>query len=118
MIQFSYITMFSIVWPLVGVCAVVNNWLVFKAQVFSLLRSHRRPIPTRVAGAGIGEWGNLMGFQIALSAFIVPALMCVSTGQLEHWFCSDEDMLEINTVRTYETRLYSRTSTPTSLAVL
>jgi hypothetical protein len=25
-IQFSYITMFSIVWPLVGCCAVGNNW--------------------------------------------------------------------------------------------
>jgi hypothetical protein len=32
--------------------------------------------------------------QIALSAMVVPALVVLSTGQLEHWLCSTDHMLE------------------------
>jgi hypothetical protein len=94
-IQFSYITMFTVVWPLAGVCAVGNNWFVFRAQVFSLLRSHRRGVPARVGDEGIGEWGNIMLLQIAIAAVVVSALIVLSTGQLEHWLCSDADMQQI-----------------------
>jgi len=88
-IQFSYITMFAVVWPLVGVCAVGNNWLVFKAQVFSLIRSHRRPVPSRVADVGIGEWGTLMLLQvITISSAAQPGLhLALCRLRCRPWLC-------------------------------
>jgi hypothetical protein len=56
--------------------------------MFSLLRSFRRPVPVRVGGRGIGEWGTVLGVQTLVSIPITAAFVVVSTGQAEFWLCS------------------------------
>ncbi|ETV88432.1 hypothetical protein, variant 1 [Aphanomyces astaci] len=73
-IQFSYVVMFSVVWPLLPVPAFLNNILEVRGDAFRLLFCHRRPMPRR--DVSIGEWAtvlqyaNIIGITV-VSAFIV-----------------------------------------------
>jgi hypothetical protein len=87
-------TMFFVVWPMVGVCAVANNFLVARAQMFSLLRAHRRPVPVRVGDRGIGEWGNVLLAQTVVAVPVCTLFLVLSTGQIEYWLCDEESMRE------------------------
>ena len=90
-IQFAYVTMFSIVWPLMGVCAVANNYFVSWAQMVSLLHAYRRPVPKRLGESGIGEWATILVLQTNVAVPVAAAFLLVSTGQAEFWLCSAAD---------------------------
>ncbi|KAG9417113.1 hypothetical protein AC1031_001503 [Aphanomyces cochlioides] len=73
-IQFSYVVMFTVVWPLLPIPAFINNVLEVRGDAFRLLFCHRRPMPRR--DVSIGEWGtalvyaNMIGITV-VSIFIV-----------------------------------------------
>ena len=60
------------------------------AQMFALLRSHRRPVPSRVAEIGIGEWGNVLWIQTCAAVVVTASLIALSTGQLDYYVCGEE----------------------------
>ncbi|KAI7859678.1 calcium-activated chloride channel-domain-containing protein [Circinella umbellata] len=57
-IQFGYVSMFSTVWPLTGLCCMFNNWIELRGDAIKICKYTRRPIPYR--SEGVGPWiGNM-----------------------------------------------------------
>ncbi|KAF9168344.1 hypothetical protein BGX20_011343 [Mortierella sp. AD010] len=54
--QFGYITLFSVIWPLTGLCAFINNWIELRSDAAKICFHVRRPIPSRTDS--IGPWLN------------------------------------------------------------
>ena len=53
-IQFSYVTWFSSVFPLAGLFALLNNVVEIRSDAFKICMSFQRPIGERVRN--IGAW--------------------------------------------------------------
>lgn len=58
--QFGYLSMFSVAWPLAAGCFLVNNWIELRSDALKIAVSSRRPIPWRTDS--IGPWLTAMGF--------------------------------------------------------
>lgn len=56
--QFGYITVWSVVWPLAPLFALINNWLELRTDAAKIATHVRRPIAERVES--IGPWLNTM----------------------------------------------------------
>ncbi|KAH9116182.1 hypothetical protein LEN26_005651 [Aphanomyces euteiches] len=72
-IQFSYILMFTVVWPLLPFPAFCNNVLEVRGDAFRLLFGHRRPMPRR--DVSIGEWATVLHYANVMAITIVSALL-------------------------------------------
>ncbi|KAG0265761.1 hypothetical protein BG011_004115 [Mortierella polycephala] len=53
-LQFGYVSLFSVIWPLTGLCAFVNNWVELRSDAAKVSYNARRPIPSRTDT--IGPW--------------------------------------------------------------
>ncbi|KAG0056381.1 hypothetical protein BGZ83_005297 [Gryganskiella cystojenkinii] len=53
-LQFGYVSLFSVIWPLTGLCAFINNWVELRSDAAKISYNARRPIPTRTDT--IGPW--------------------------------------------------------------
>ncbi|KAG8752533.1 hypothetical protein FRC14_006957 [Serendipita sp. 396] len=71
--QFGYVALYSTIWPLAPVMALVNDWLELRSDAFKMTTHTRRPIPTRVDT--IGPWLENLGFITWLAALINSALV-------------------------------------------
>ncbi|KAK4695877.1 anoctamin-10, partial [Phenoliferia sp. Uapishka_3] len=58
--QFGYLTLFSVIWPVAPVWSFVNNFFELRSDAFKLTNQSQRPIPTREAS--IGPWLEVLGF--------------------------------------------------------
>lgn len=52
--QFGYVTIWSIVWPLAPIFALINNWVELRADALKICHHVRRPVGDRVET--IGSW--------------------------------------------------------------
>lgn len=52
--QFGYVTLWSIVWPLAPVFALINNYIELRSDAIKICKHVRRPVGTRVET--IGAW--------------------------------------------------------------
>lgn len=68
-IQFSYVVMFTVVWPLLPLPAFVNNLLEVRGDAFRLLFAHRRPMPRR--DTSIGEWVTVLSYANIIGVTVV-----------------------------------------------
>lgn len=68
-IQFSYVIMFSVVWPLLPLPAFLNNLLEVRGDAFRLLFAHRRPMPRR--DTSIGEWFTVLSYANIIGVTVV-----------------------------------------------
>ncbi|KAF9357751.1 hypothetical protein BGX26_003147 [Mortierella sp. AD094] len=53
-LQFGYVSLFSVIWPLTGLCAFVNNFVELRSDAAKIAYNSRRPIPSRADS--IGPW--------------------------------------------------------------
>ncbi|KAF9115153.1 hypothetical protein BGX27_008744 [Mortierella sp. AM989] len=53
-LQFGYVSLFSVIWPLTGLCAFVNNFVELRSDAAKISFNARRPIPARADS--IGPW--------------------------------------------------------------
>ncbi|KAK3808923.1 MAG: calcium-activated chloride channel-domain-containing protein [Linnemannia elongata] len=53
-LQFGYVSLFSVIWPLTGLCAFINNWVELRSDAAKISYNARRPIPSRTDT--IGPW--------------------------------------------------------------
>ncbi|DAZ96651.1 TPA: hypothetical protein N0F65_009214 [Lagenidium giganteum] len=74
-IQFSYVIMFTGVWPLLPFPAFFNNILEVRGDAFRLLFAHRRPMPRR--DTSIGEWVTVLGYANIIGVTVVMAFIVV-----------------------------------------
>lgn len=52
--QFGYVALYSTIWPLAPLMALVNNWLELRSDAFKVTTHTRRPVPVR--SDTIGPW--------------------------------------------------------------
>jgi len=57
-VQFGYISLFSIVWPLGSVTSLINNWIELRSDAIKMCINHRRPYPQR--SENIGPWIGIL----------------------------------------------------------
>ncbi|KAG7379314.1 hypothetical protein PHYPSEUDO_008742 [Phytophthora pseudosyringae] len=74
-IQFSYVMMFTVVWPLLPFPAFFNNLLEVRGDAFRLLFANRRPMPRR--DTSIGEWATVLAYANIVGVTVVSAFVVV-----------------------------------------
>lgn len=72
-IQFGYLVLFSVVWPLTPVSYFINNWFELRGDMFKLTIESRRPVPERADS--IGPWLNSLEFLAWLGSITTAALV-------------------------------------------
>lgn len=77
-IQFSYVIMFTVVWPLLPFPAFFNNLLEVRGDAFRLLFANRRPMPRR--DTSIGEWATVLSYANIIGVTVVSTFIVVY-----HW---------------------------------
>lgn len=82
-VQFGFVVMFSILWPLMPLVCMLINSLKMRSDGVRLVRTLKRPVPRK--SNGIGHW-RMVVYAFALIAISVNvALICLSTGALEFY---------------------------------
>lgn len=72
-IQYGYLTLFSVVWPLVPVSFLVNNWIELRSDAVKICIDMQRPIPWRADS--IGPWLDALSFLTWLGSITMSALV-------------------------------------------
>jgi len=57
-VQFGYVSLFSIVWPLGSLISFVNNWIELRSDAVKMCINYRRPYPQR--SENIGPWIGIL----------------------------------------------------------
>ncbi|KAI6155945.1 calcium-activated chloride channel-domain-containing protein [Pisolithus tinctorius] len=71
--QFGYIALWSTIWPLAPLMALLNNYIEARSDAFKIATHARRPIPIRTDT--IGPWLEALSFLTWLSALTNSALV-------------------------------------------
>ncbi|PIA98488.1 hypotheticalsprotein [Cercospora beticola] len=71
-IQFGYLSLFSVVWPLVPASYLVNNWFELRADAVKICVEMQRPTPWRADT--IGPWLDALSFLTWLGSITMAAL--------------------------------------------
>lgn len=71
-VQFGYLALFSVVWPLAGVSFLINNWIELRADAVKICIEMQRPTPSR--RDTIGPWLESLGFLAWLGSLTGAAL--------------------------------------------
>lgn len=77
-IQFGYLSLFSVVWPLTACCFLINNWVEMRGDALKITVGSRRPIPWRADS--IGPWLNALGFLSWLGSLTSAAIVFLCSG--------------------------------------
>ncbi|KAK5169460.1 uncharacterized protein LTR77_005436 [Saxophila tyrrhenica] len=72
-VQFGYLTMFSVVWPLAPVSFLINNWIELRSDAVKICVECRRPTPWRADT--IGPWLDALGFMSWMGSLTMAALV-------------------------------------------
>ena len=72
-IQFGYLSLFSVVWPIMPVCFFINNWVELRGDIFKLTKECKRPTPQRADS--IGPWLDSLGFLAWLGSLTSAAIV-------------------------------------------
>ena len=59
-VQFGYLALFSVVWPLTPISFIINNWIELRSDAVKICVEMQRPIPLRADS--IGPWLDSLGF--------------------------------------------------------
>ncbi|KAG6039125.1 hypothetical protein E4U41_003183 [Claviceps citrina] len=93
--QFGYLSLFSVAWPLAACCFLINNWVELRSDGLKIAVSCKRPIPWR--SDSIGPWLNAIGFLSWLGSITSAAIVFLCSGakngnrgtasQISAWGC-------------------------------
>jgi len=72
-VQYGYLALFSVVWPLTSVSFLVNNWIELRADAVKICMQSQRPTPWRADG--IGPWLDSLEFLTWLGSLTTAALV-------------------------------------------
>lgn len=77
-IQFGYLSLFSVVWPLTGLSFLINNWIELRGDALKIALETQRPVPWRADS--IGPWLDALGFLSWLGSLSTAALVYLFSG--------------------------------------
>ncbi|KAK3073613.1 hypothetical protein LTR53_004623 [Teratosphaeriaceae sp. CCFEE 6253] len=72
-VQYGYLSLFSVIWPLVPVSFLINNWVELRADAVKICVEMQRPTPWRADT--IGPWLDALSFQSWLGSITMSALV-------------------------------------------
>ncbi|KAK4547670.1 hypothetical protein LTR36_000627 [Oleoguttula mirabilis] len=72
-VQYGYLALFSVVWPLVPVSFLINNWVELRADAVKICVEMQRPTPWRADT--IGPWLDALAFLTWLGSITMAALV-------------------------------------------
>ncbi|OJD12907.1 hypothetical protein AJ78_06571 [Emergomyces pasteurianus Ep9510] len=72
-VQFGYLSLFSVVWPLVPLSFLINNWIELRSDFVKICIECRRPVPFR--SDSIGSWIKSIEFLAWLGSITNAALV-------------------------------------------
>lgn len=72
-VQYGYLVLFSVVWPLAPVSFLVNNWIELRADATKICLEMQRPAPLRADS--IGPWLDSLSFLTWLGSITTAALV-------------------------------------------
>lgn len=72
-VQFGYLSLFSVVWPLTACSFLANNWVEARSDAVKIAANCQRPIPWRADS--IGPWLDSLGFLAWLGSITSAALV-------------------------------------------
>ncbi|KAL9604391.1 MAG: hypothetical protein Q9219_000579 [cf. Caloplaca sp. 3 TL-2023] len=72
-VQFGYLALFSVVWPLTPISFIINDWVELRADAVKICVEMQRPIPLRADS--IGPWLDSLGFLAWLGSITTAALV-------------------------------------------
>ncbi|KAK3338621.1 calcium-activated chloride channel-domain-containing protein [Lasiosphaeria hispida] len=76
-VQFGYLSLFSVIWPLTACSFLVNNWIEARSDAMKIATSCQRPIPWRADS--IGPWLTSLGFLSWLGSITSASLVFLFT---------------------------------------
>ncbi|KAF9275077.1 hypothetical protein BGZ68_000131 [Mortierella alpina] len=84
--QFGYISLFSVIWPLTGLCAFINNWVELRSDAAKICFHTRRPLPARTDT--IGSWVDNLEYLTWFSSLTNASILYLFRGATQHSFGS------------------------------
>ncbi|KAK5135211.1 hypothetical protein LTR08_005460 [Meristemomyces frigidus] len=72
-VQYGYLALFSVIWPLVPVSFLINNWVELRADAVKICVEMQRPTPWRADS--IGPWLDALTFLTWLGSITMAALV-------------------------------------------
>ncbi|KAF9999508.1 hypothetical protein BGZ65_005143 [Modicella reniformis] len=78
-LQFGYVSLFSVIWPLTGLCAFVNNWVELRSDAAKISFNARRPISSRTDS--IGPWLDNLQRVTWFSSFTNASILYLFHGE-------------------------------------
>ncbi|KAH5095576.1 hypothetical protein HBI38_030650 [Parastagonospora nodorum] len=72
-LQFGYLSLFSVVWPLTAVSFLINDWIELRADAMKICVEMQRPTPWRADT--IGPWLDSLSFLTWLGALTTSSLV-------------------------------------------
>lgn len=72
-LQFGYLSLFSVVWPLTAVSFLINDWIELRADALKICVEMQRPTPWRADT--IGPWLDSLSFLTWLGSLTTSALV-------------------------------------------
>ena len=82
-IQFGYVSFFTVAFPLAPLCALLTNILEIRAGAYKLLHVFRRPLAVRATG--IGVWLTVLQVMSIVAVLTNCALIGFTSQQLNNW---------------------------------
>jgi len=77
-VQFGYLSLFSVVWPVTAVSFLINNWVELRSDALKMTLENQRPIPWRADS--IGPWLDSLAFLTWLGSLTSAALVYLFYG--------------------------------------
>ncbi|KAH8667489.1 plasma membrane stress response protein-like protein [Tricladium varicosporioides] len=77
-VQFGYLSLFSVVWPLTAVSFIINNWFELRGDALKIALETQRSVPWRADS--IGPWLDALGFLSWLGSITAAALVYLFSG--------------------------------------
>jgi anoctamin-10 len=71
--QFGYMSLFSVSFPLTSACFLINNWVELRSDALKIATTSKRPIPWR--SDSIGPWLPALGFLSWLGSITSSAIV-------------------------------------------
>ncbi|KAG9244541.1 plasma membrane stress response protein-like protein [Calycina marina] len=78
-IQFGYLSLFSVVWPLTACSFLINNWIELRGDALKIAIETQRPVPWRADS--IGPWIDALSFLTWLGSLTSAALVYLFSGE-------------------------------------
>ena len=82
-IQFGYVSFFTVAFPLAPLCAMLANILEIRAGAYKLLHVFRRPLAVRATG--IGVWLTVLQIMSIIAVLTNCALIGFTSRQVDNW---------------------------------